>query len=265
MRRVALREHSSCVHAWRYGKSMPLVSILLASKRPDFLQWAIANVVKQTYPRVELIVALHGDGFMDAEQCIASLPHPTRVLRIPASEPLGTVLDAATAASSGSLLTKMDDDDVYGADHLWDLVLAHEYSQAPLVGKWLEFVYLAESNLTVRWFSGYGDRYQTSGPAGGTMLLSRCDLARYGGWPAVASGVDTALANNILRAGGVVYRTHAAGFMLVRHGGGHTWHDRRTTDRAFVAEADCVWSGFHPGRAGIEPSTTPHPAIDQPQ
>lgn len=269
MRRSALRHHASRFCAWQEGadgerfagdERLPLVSILLATKRPGFLSWAIANVAKQTYPRVELVLALHGDGFVDVPERINALRHPAKVVYVPASESLGGVLNAATETSSGALVTKMDDDDLYGADHLWDLVLAHEYSQAHLVGKWLEFVYLAKRQLTTRRFSDHGERYQASGPAGGTMLLSRHDLRRFGGWPDVKRGVDTALANNILRAGGAIYRTHAIGFILVRHGDGHTWDNADATDTAFLATADRVWPGFQPNRAGIEAPLMEHPA-----
>lgn len=127
----------------------PPVSILLATRRPRFLSWALANVARQDYPEVELMLALHGEGFTGVEERIAELPHPARVLRAPADEPLGAVLNAATEASGGTLLAKMDDDDMYGAEHIWDLVLAREYSGAQLVGKSLEFIYLAASDRTI--------------------------------------------------------------------------------------------------------------------
>lgn len=223
------------------------MSILLASKRPSFLPWAFANVARQTYPGVELVLALHGEGFADIERRVAALPHPAKVLQSPTSEPLGAVLDTAAEASTGTLLTKMDDD-VYGSDHLWDLVLAREYSGAQLVGKWIEFVYLVASDRTMRWFNGGGERYQTSALAGGTLLIARDDLDRCGGWRKVPGGVDTALAEDVLRAGGRVYRTHAAGFMMVRHGCRHTWDDGDGSDDALLARADRVWPGFQPGR-----------------
>ena len=261
MRRAALREHSSWARARRQGEEeFPLVSILLATKRPGFLPWALANVARQTWPRVELVLALHGAGFAEVEPRVAELPHPAKVLRAPASEPLGAVLDAAVEASSGTLLTKMDDDDAYGADHLWDLVLAREYSGAQLVGKWLEFVYLSASNRTIRWFHGRSERYQASVLAGGTLLVSRRDLDGAGGWRRAPQGVDTALAADVLQAGGRVYRTHAAGFMMVRHGCRHTWNDRDGSDDSFLARADRVWFGFQPDRAGIEAPGIPYPA-----
>ena len=259
MRRATLRDHSMWGGARR--KEPPLVSILLATKRPAFLPWALANVARQTYPAVELVIGLHGEGFVDVEQCLAELPQPAKVLRAPASEPLGAVLNAAAQAASGTLLAKMDDDDVYGADHLWDLVLAREFSQAQLVGKWLEFVYLAGANRTIRWRNGGGERYQTSAPAGGTLLISRTYLERCGGWRNAPAGVDTQLAADVLRAGGSVYRTHASGFLLVRHGCQHTWDDRQSADRSLLAKADRVWPGFQPGRAGVETPSMPHPAL----
>ena len=204
---------------------------------------------------------LFGAGFAEVEPRAAVAAHATKVLRAPASEPLGAVLDAAVEASSGTLLTKMDDDDAYGADHLWDLVLAREYSGAQLVGKWLEFVYLAASDRTMRWFNGRSERYQASVLAGGTLLVSRRDLDRAGGWRKAPRGVDTALAADVLQAGGRIYRTHAAGFMMVRHGCGHTWNDADGSDDSFLARADRVWPGFQPGRAGVEAPRIPHPAL----
>ena len=38
--------------------------------------------------------------------------------------------------------TKVDDDDRYGPEHIWDLVLARQFSGATVVGKGAEFVYL---------------------------------------------------------------------------------------------------------------------------
>ena len=261
MRRAALRDHSSWCHARQSREQLPLVSILLATKRPAFLPWALANVARQTYPAVELVLALHGDGFADVDQCLANLPQPVQVLRLPAREPLGAVLDAAARSATGTLLAKMDDDDAYGADHLWDLVLAREYSQAQLVGKWLEFIYLSAADRTIRWRNGGGERYQTSPPAGGALLISAADLRSCGGWRKVPAGVDTQLAEDVLRAGGRVYRTHAIGFLLIRHRCQHTWNNRAAAEESLVAKADHVWPGFQPDRAGVAAPDMPHPAL----
>ena len=264
MSRAALRGHSSWARMRQSGRrELPLVSILLATRRPGFLPWALAAAARQIYPRLELVLALHGGGFADVERQVAALPFPAKVLRVAASEPLGAVLNAAAEASGGTLLTKMDDDDAYGAGHVWDLVLAREYSGAQLVGKWREFVYLAASDRTIRRFHGGGERYQALTLPGGALLISRRDLDRAGGWRKAPRGVDTALAADVLRAGGRIYRAHAAGFLMVRHGFRHTWDDDNGSDDALLAKADRVWSGFKPEQAGIEAPSVPYPAPDR--
>ena len=264
MRRAALKEHSSWARARRNprpgGAGLPLVSILLATRRPRFLPWALASVAAQTYPELELVLALHGGSFAEVERRVAELPHPAKVVRMPASEPLGAVLNAATAASRGALLAKMDDDDAYGADHVWDLVLAHEYSRAQLVGKRMEYFYLAASDRTMLWRRGENERYRASLRAGGALLVARRDLDRAGGWRRAPRGVDKTLLEDVLRIGGSVYRTHGAGFMHVRHGFRHTWTGREGDDDFLLSRADRVWDGWNPAVAGIGTPALPYPA-----
>ncbi len=259
MRRAALRDHSFQGRIRQLGQEAPpLVSILLATRRPERLPQAIAAVARQTYPRLELVLALHGGPVAEVERRGAELPHPVKVVHLPAREPLGVLLAAAAAVANGTLLTKMDDDDLYGADHIWDLVLAREYSQASVVGKGVEFVYLAASDRTVHCHRGSGESYETSTLAGGALLITRGELARVGGWPQVPRGVDQALVEAVVRARGCVYRTHGAGFMLVRHGDRHTWN---VSDDWFLARADGVFPGWRPALAGLGNLDLPHPVV----
>ena len=275
MRRTALRDHANPAPPpppgdrggageLSYGAgasdapARPLVSILLATRRPALLPQALAAVARQTYPRLELVLALHGGSATGLERRLADCPHPVRVVRAPADAPLGVVLNAATAASSGTLLTKMDDDDLYGGDHVWDLVLAHEYSQASLVGKGMEFVYLATSDRTLRLDSGHGEDYRTWPLAGGALLVSRRALDRVGGWRPAPAGVDAMLVHDVVDARGGVYRTHGAGFMLVRHGPDHTWD---VSDRHFLARAGSSLPGWRPEVAGLSGPDLRRPAI----
>lgn len=259
LRRAALREHSS----WgRDVAGLPLVSILMATRRPGLLAYALASVGRQTYPKLELALALHGDaadfdgveGILRQAQDDGGLRFPVRVVRVPAGATLGAALNAAVSVSGGDLLAKMDDDDCYGPEHIWDLVLARAYSGAGLVGKGVEFVYLAGADRTLHCRSGGGEAYRSSSLAGGTLLVGRGDLARVGGWRDAPRGVDLALVNAALRAGMGVYRTHGAGYVLVRHGRGHTWQE---CDGRFLAEADRVVAGWAPGLAGLAGASLP--------
>ena len=265
MRRAALRGHSLgararqlCATVLSDPPELPCVSVLLATRRPGCLAMALANVARQRYPRLELVLALHGPGFEPdvTERAAAGFAHPVKVLRLDERQVLGSVLNAAAVAASGSLLAKMDDDDLYGAEHIWDLVLAHEYSGAALVGKFPATVYLSSLDRTVRWRRVRSETWARS-ITGGTMLIARAEIERVGGWRQVGRHVDQALIDDVLCAGGGVYRTHAAGYLLVRHGDRHTWE---ADDSDFLSQAEAVHPGLRPALAGIE-DTLPHPGL----
>jgi GT2 family glycosyltransferase len=255
-RREALRTHSLRSRARQLGAAgavdaprLAEVSILLATNRPDYLESALDMVGRQTYPRLELALALHGAGFAgDVEARAKELDLRVRVVRVGQEVAFGDALNLAVSASGGTLLTKFDDDDHYGAEHVWDLVLAHEYSRATLVAKAAEFVYLAGTDATIHRFAGRGETYSET-LAGGTMLISRDDLKAVDGWRPVSKGVDKALINAVRKNDGVIYRTHGSGYVLVRHGVGHTW---ASDDSYFLDQATDQRVGLDLEFAGIE-------------
>ena len=258
MRRGALRDHSLRARTRQLlaatglcGPPLPTVSILLATRRPDRLAAAVGAVACQRYPRAELVLALHGDGFdrAEADRLLQELDHPARVVEVAGHLPLGTVLNAAASESSGTLLTKFDDDDIYGPEHLWDLVLAHEYSRAPLVGKGAEYVYLTGSNLTLHRFRGGGERYiTTQSIAGGALMITRGCFDAVLGWRPIPRSVDQALITDVVSGGHRAYRTHGMGYVLVRHGEGHTW---QAEDYYFLAQAHETRAGCDLAFAGV--------------
>ena len=257
LRRLALRRHSTevrmrqlCRAAGKEPPPLPSVSVLLPTRRPGFLLRAVANVAKQDYPRLELVLALHGDGFGEDEvaRAVALADIPVEIVRAEAEYPFTDLLNAANAAASGDLVTKMDDDDVYDAHHVWDLALAHEYAAAHLVGKGMDFVYLAARDQTLALDGRIVESYSPH-LAGGTLTMSRDDLRVIGGWQGAPPYEDRILIDNVARAGGRVYLTHGTGYLLVRHGQRHSWD---VGDEYFVARAEQIHDGFRPAVAGID-------------
>ncbi len=255
MRRAALRRHA---HAARVGQiaaralscppRRPGVAIVLATRRPELLAHALANVARQTYPALELVLALHGPGFAEAavRRGLARLGIPSTVLRVGADCGLGAVLDAATAMAGAPLVAKMDDDDLYGADHVWDLVLAQEYSGADVVGKAAETFYLHGPDLTVCRRRPAAETYDGH-VAGASILATRAALDGVGGWPP-APGEDVELARRVRRAGGRVYRTHGRGLLVSRRVDGHSWF---LDEARLLRRATAVAAGFRPALADI--------------
>lgn len=266
MRRAALRNHSLRSRACQVlseagvdGARLPHVSILVPTRRPDRIAATVEMIGRQRYPRLELVLGLHGEGFdpRSLAAAIEGFEHPVVAVRVDANQPLGGVLNAAVEAAGGALLAKMDDDDVYGGEHIWDLVLAHEFSGAELVAKASEYVYLSRTDKTVRLKGRQGERYvESRSVSGGVLMISRHALDHAGGWRRLPRQVDLALAEDVLQAGGRIYWTHGSGYVRIRHGGQHTWE---MDDSFFLQRAIEVRKGFDQEFAGVQPpGAEPH-------
>jgi len=258
IRRAALREHSALAR-WRQIAAelglevpgRPLVSVILSTRRESWLEHGIAQVARQTYEPRELVVCLHGDEFEPGttERVRSLYPGPCQVIRVDSELTLGDALNAGVETAEGELVTKMDDDDYYSTEHLWDLVLALEYSGADLVGKGAEFVYLTWIDLTMRRFMGDSESDHPR-LAGGAMMARKAPLQAIGGWPSRSRGEDTWIVRNFKRAGRGTYRTHGFGYILNRHGQGHTWN---TYVDYFLIQSQREWRGLRFDETAIEP------------
>jgi len=252
LRRAALTTHSTLAWLHRLSRSagsvaglLPQVSVVLATRRPQQLEFALRQVGRQRGVDAELVLVCHG--FTVDEGLVRSrLPGtPVVVVEMSESVPFGDVLNAGVRAAGHDLLVKMDDDDWYGPDFLSDLLWARHYSGADLVGMTPDFLYLEELDTTLR-RSDDSER-PAKFVAGGTMLLERSFLTAVGGFRPVTRFVDAQLLAATHAVGGTVYRTHGLGYAYRRSRKGHTWDPGldyfldpgRVTDR---------WPGFSPSR-----------------
>lgn len=227
LRRCALRVHGA-VPRWREiissaglpAQPEPSISILLCTRRPEMIPFALEQLRRQRGVRAELIVGLHG--LPSREIVMESGPFPVTVVEAPSTVPFGEVLNRMAAVASGSFLAKVDDDDYYGPHHLADLLLAQRYSGADLVGSAAEFVYLEPINVTIR----RPIETERFAPlvAGGTMLIGRAVFEAVGGFRPLPRTVDGQLLEAVRAVGGRVYRTHGFNYVLRRRAArGHTW------------------------------------------
>jgi hypothetical protein len=224
----------------------PTVSVVAATNRPAMLDRIIANVALQDHPSLELVLALHGDGFPDTDP-VAPDGLALTVLRFGDDAVFGHVLGGASAAASGEWVTKMDDDDWYGVEHVSDLVLAAGYSGADLVGKGSEFVYLEGSGVTIRRGLGAGEASSRT-LSGGTLLVRSSVLRDIDGWRGLPRSVDVALIDDVVSAGGTLWRTHPFGYLLRRTTGQHTWN---VDESYFERQAEQRWEGLALNVAGV--------------
>jgi hypothetical protein len=223
----------------------PSVSALLATRRAANLPFALAQLARQDWPELETVLVLHGitrqtPGVAEA---LAAFDRPLIVVEIGADVLFGLALDEGMRRCSGRLITKWDDDDWYGAHHVTDLVQAHTYSGAALVGISGYFAYLQGTDVTIRWTNApSGTRVRWV--HGGTILMSREDMTAVGGWHAVPRSVDAHLLKTVLGQGAPMYSIHDLGFLYYR-GRDHTWTPDEG-DQRWLSHDPEQWSGFRP-------------------
>ncbi len=251
LRRAALRAFS--VGAWREElaeraglrpQQGPTVSVVLATRRPEMLGFALRQVARQRDVNLQLVLAPHG--FEPEPAALQDSGIENLVVRPKGESVLfGDVIAAAAEAAEGDLVLKMDDDDWYSSDFVADLLLARSYSGAEVVGTPAEFHYLVEQDVTVR--RGHQAELYAPFVAGGTILIERGLLREVGSFRSVRRFVDAQLLAAVQRAGAATYRTHGLGYLLRRNATGHTWQvdDDYLLDPARVAE---IRPGFAPSR-----------------
>ncbi|WP_104108450.1 hypothetical protein [Nocardioides sp. 616] len=255
LRRLTFDRHSTL--AWRQSLApsgsgaprhpgLPPVSLLLPTKRPEQLEFALGQVARQRGADIELVLGAHGFAVDRARVAELLGDVPFTLLEFEAEAFFGDVLTALTHAASATLVMKVDDDDWYSPDAVHDVLMARRFSGADVVGMPSEFVYLAEPDLTVR--RNHPSERFSRFVAGGTTLLDRTLLSALGDFRRVRRFVDTQLLTAVEAAGGRIYRTHGLGYVLHRTSGGHTWErDAQEFRRPDIIDTE--WSGFRPSRA----------------
>nr|WP_221443298.1 glycosyltransferase [Nocardiopsis algeriensis] len=253
LRRAALRAHGVRAR-WRAlaaeaGLAVPpepRVSVVLCTRRPGMVGFALAQIARQRGAEVEVVLALHGfpASLPEVASAVAEYEATGRPLVVHEAEGdtvFGAVLNEAVARASGTLVAKWDDDDWYGPEHLADLLLARTYSGADVVGISHSYTYLETLDLTVRRTSF--SEMPHKGILGGSILADRGILEEVGGFRPRPRAVDSQFLLAVGRVGGRVYRTHGLGYVLRRSGEGHTWN----VDLGyFLGGRTEQWTGWRP-------------------
>ncbi|MET3351808.1 UNVERIFIED_ORG: spore maturation protein CgeB [Arthrobacter sp. UYEF1] len=202
----------------------PNVSCMVSTNRPQQLDHIFRQFSSQLYERKQLVLLTHG--FEPADEHlqriavahdVESFVHLTRS----AAVSLGQCLNAIVSAADGDLVTKMDDDDLYGQFYLQDLVHARSFSGADVVGKSAHYMYFEDSKILIRRFHNNEHRFvsQVMGP---TITGAR-DLFLDVPFGDLKRGEDTDFLTRVRASGGKIYAADRFNFVQVRGTHAHTW------------------------------------------
>ena len=209
-------------------RELPLVTCILASKRPDFVPRAVEMLCRQGYPDIEIVLVCHGFSLGDAVPARPGLR--VEVIEAPAGACLGECLNLGIAASSGAVWMKIDDDDVYGPDYIEDGVRLLFDTDADVLARPLLL-----TRKGARWFfdeeraarsNVYIEDVDPTGHMCGATLVARNVPGRIPGFdPDLRRGVDSEFLLRARRDGLRLVSVNVPGYACIRYSAPdhHTW------------------------------------------
>lgn len=117
-------------HGWN---EFPLISGITATNRPYLLNQLLSVGLKQTYPKFEHIIVLNSDG-VDISK-LQKIDDIHKLYYLPEDQNIGACLNVAKDNASGEYITKIDDDDLYGTNYIYDIVLNLRSADLDFFGK----------------------------------------------------------------------------------------------------------------------------------
>jgi spore maturation protein CgeB len=202
----------------------PSVSVLVSSNRPHQIDHVLETFAEQQDVEAELLILGHGFEIgAEAESRAKELGiQRFRALHAGSDLPLGVCLNLLAARADGDIVTKMDDDDLYGPHYLHDQLAALDYSGADVVGKHAHHMYIAEHDATIVRFPEREHRF-THFVMGPTIMTGR-ELLQEHGFAEIGRGEDTDLLRRLVATGATIYSCDRFGFVQMRQADeAHTW------------------------------------------
>lgn len=200
------------------------VSCMVATNRPGQLKHIFEQFSQQLYVQKQLVLLTHGFSpdaasikILAVDHGVENLVHLSR----DESESLGVCLNAVVASADGTVVTKMDDDDLYGQHYLSDLIHARSFSGADVVGKSAHYMHLQNSGILIRRFRNNEHRF-VSHVMGPTITAAR-DLFTELPFADLKRGEDTDFLARVRASGGKIYAADRYNFVQVRGAHDHTW------------------------------------------
>ncbi|QUC01386.1 glycosyltransferase [Cellulosimicrobium cellulans] len=221
----------------------PSVSVIVPTIRPETIDLVLANAARQVAVDPELVILTHGFE-LNVPEIRARAEDlglgAVTVLHADRDVALGEVLNRLVDAASGSVVSKMDDDDFYGPHYLADLMHAYYYSEAEVVGKAAAYIYFESRDATVISYEAHEHRY-TDFVRGATLTGAR-DLFRTTRFGDLRTSEDSEFLARVAQAGGRIYAADRYNFAIHRRSlpGSHTW---MVSDEELFASGRFVMTG----------------------
>ncbi len=224
--------------------SLPHVTITAPTNRPDHLETILENVGRQTYPQLDLLLVAHGfspDESKLRDLAVARGIPEVDVIRVPEDVVAGEVFNRGFREARGALIAKMDDDDWYGPDYLWDQVDAVGFSGAHVVGKWAHYAYIESLDSTVLRFAKHEHEYRDVLAI--STLLMRREVFETAEFPPMPYGAGSVFLRELMALGCRLYSADRFNYLYHRYSRA-AHHTFPTSDLHLAANARTIGHGY---------------------
>lgn len=220
---------------------LPSVTALVPTIRPHQLEHVFATAGSQKDVDLELVLLTHGFRISALRAWTLARRYGVRrykILSATRDVTLGECLNMCVAASSGAVLTKMDDDDYYGPYYLKDMLHALDYSKAAVVGKLAHYMHFKGNRATVLRMPHM--EHRSSRIVMGPTITARREIFEAHPFEALNRGEDTAFLKSVHSSGGFIYSADRFNFCQMRQAEGHTW---AVSDEELAASGEIKFFG----------------------
>lgn len=223
--------------------SRPSVSSIVSTNRPHQVEHVLKTFAAQRDCEKQLLLLTHGFELKQGELRSRARDLGIENFTLLFGDPglyLGECLNKLVEAAEGDVITKMDDDDLYGPNYLNDQLSALGYSGADVVGKQAHYMHLESSGATMLRFPEREHRF-TDFVMGPTIMAWKETMKSHP-FAKRNRGEDSDLLRDFTVSGCSVYSSDRFNFVQIRKDtdGNHTWN---ITDAEVLATGTVVFYG----------------------
>lgn len=199
----------------------PHINIVVPTIRPELIPFTLANIDRQVHDNLSATIVVNGRPVPEDIRRLVEAHPLASLLYLPADKTIGYCINLAVDHGAADYWAKFDDDDLYGAHYLSDMMLQRKYADFEITGKGAIFTYFEElDKLHIRRLSTRDSYLHYIG--GGTILAKGSEI----GFPEDVRGyADTLFLTRAAAEGQRILAADPFNFIQIRRADptSHTW------------------------------------------
>ncbi|WP_367398376.1 glycosyltransferase [Paenibacillus lautus] len=217
----------------------PIVSIIVSTMRPDFMNNIFQNYAHQKVKNKEMIIILNRDD-MDIKywRKMASKYKNVTVYKVSEKYNLGACLNYGIKKAKYNVIAKFDDDDYYAPCYLKESLDALARSKASIVGKHTAYIYFEEKKALMLYRDG-GERKYRRKVKGGTLVFKKDVWNKIKFDEKQVNGSDSDFLRRCKRMGYKIYSVSKHNYVCIRRRDIHS-HTQKTSTKNYMARCKLV-------------------------